>query len=108
LRGPRQQKSISISSAILDLREVDDELERSDRRLSVLRMEVVKDVRVLDDGEEDVVDEMVKAEMIDDRGDDGAGVLAVGESLIDLSVALHTIIAGISFVVMLLVVSYRG
>jgi hypothetical protein len=79
LRGPRQQKSISISSAILGLREL-DELERSDRRLSVLRIEVVIDVRVLDDGEEDVADEMVKAEMIDDRGDDGTGVLAAGES----------------------------
>jgi hypothetical protein len=69
-----------MSSAILGLRNVDDELERSDRRLSVLRSEVVTDVRVLDDGEEDVVDEMVKTEMIDDRGDDGTGVLTAGES----------------------------
>jgi hypothetical protein len=99
---------MSISSAILGLRETDSELERSDRRLSVLRIDVVIDVRVLDDGEEDVADEMVKAEMIDDRGDDGAGVLTAGESSIDLSVALDTIIAGTSFVVMLLVVSYRG
>jgi Na+-transporting NADH:ubiquinone oxidoreductase subunit NqrC len=80
LRGPRQQKSISISSAILGLRETDSELERSDRRLSVLRINVLIDIRVLDDGEEDVADEMVKAEMIDDRGDDGTGVLAAGES----------------------------
>jgi hypothetical protein len=97
-----------MSSAILGLRELNDELERSDRRLSVFRSEVVTDVRALDDGEEDVADEMVKAEMIDDCGDDGAGVLTVGESSIDLSVALDTIIAGTSFVVMLLVVSYRG
>jgi hypothetical protein len=74
------------------------ELERRDSRLIVLRIDVVSDVR----DDEDVADEVVKAEMIDDRGEDGAGVLTAGGSWIDARVALETMMTGTSFVGMVL------
>jgi hypothetical protein len=84
-----------MSRAMLRLGEGEGELERRDSRRNVLRIDVVRDVR-------DDEDEVVKAEMIDDRGEDGAGVLIAGGSWIDASVALDTMMAGTSFVVMLL------
>jgi hypothetical protein len=84
-----------MSWAMLRLGGGDGELERRDRRRSVLRIDVVRDVW-------DDEDEVVKAERIDDRGEDGAGVLTAGESWIDASVALDTMMVGTSFVVMLL------
>jgi hypothetical protein len=81
------------------LRFGEEELERRDSRLIVLRIDVVTDVR---DDDEDVADEVVKAEMIDDRGDDEARVLTAGDSWIDVSVALDTMITGTSFVGMVL------
>jgi hypothetical protein len=74
------------------------ELERRDSRLIVLRIDVVSDVR----DDEDVADEVVKAEMIDDRGEDGAGLLTASGSWIDASVALDTMMTGTSFVGMVL------
>jgi hypothetical protein len=87
---------MSISCAMLRFGE--GELERRDSRLIVLRIDVATDVR----DDEDVADEVVKAEMIDDRGEDEAGVLTAGDSWIDVSVALDTMITGTSFVGMVL------
>jgi hypothetical protein len=84
-----------MSWAMLRLGGGEDALERRDSRWNVLRIDVVRDVR-------DDEDEVVKAEMIDDRGEDGEGVLAAGGSWIDTSVALDTMMAGTPFVMMLL------
>jgi hypothetical protein len=84
-----------MSWAMLRLSGGDGELERRDSRRNVLRIDVVSDVR-------DDEDEVVKAERTDDRGENGAGVLIAGGSWIDASVALDTMMAGTSFVMMLL------
>jgi hypothetical protein len=89
-----------MSSAMLFLTG-GDELERRDSWLNVFRSEVANEVRPLED-EEDAAEDVVKAEMMDDRGDDGADVLTAGDAWMDASVALDTMMTGMSFGVMFL------
>jgi hypothetical protein len=90
-----------MSSAMLFLTGGGGELERRDSWLSVLRRDALNEVRPVED-EEDAAEDVVKAEMMDDRGDDGAEVLTAGDAWMEASVALETIMTGISFVVMFL------
>jgi hypothetical protein len=68
-----------MSSAMLFLAEGSGEIERRDSWLSVFRSDVVNEVRPVED-DEDAAEDVVKAEMMDNRGDDGAEVLTAGDA----------------------------
>jgi hypothetical protein len=70
---------MSMSSAMLFLAGGNGELERRDSWLSVFRSDVVNEVRPVED-DEDAAEDVVKAEMMDNRGDDGAEVLTAGDA----------------------------